>query len=343
MFAERRFLLGVAGAALIVAGLRYAWAYLSPFLVAVLLAAVIEPAVNALHQRWRVGRGTAALLVLAVALVLLAAAAAVVLVNVTSELERLLEALPGAAARLDGAVSRLSSAVERYARGLPRPLDNVAEATIGQASQAAAAAVGAALASLKAAPNVAFLAVVAAVATYFISRDRHRLWAAVLKALPVPWRAPVVRLRDEVFGGVLGMMRAQLTMAGLTGALAIAGLMLVGVPYSWLLGIVAALLDLIPMIGPAIVLAPVALAYAVHGDTWRAMALAGLMLFLFVARQWLEPHLMGAQLGIHPLPMLMAVYAAVQATGAAGFLLGPLALIVVKAFLGAAGGPPGRR
>jgi len=340
--ARQHFLFGIAGAAFIITGLRFAWFYLKPFLLALLLAAVIEPLVQRLHRRLGLGRGASAVLVLSGFLALLLGLMAAIVANVTADLEQLLVALPDLAAQLGEALARGLAVVDHFLQGLPYPLDGVVGLTVEQASQAAAAAARAALASLKGAPGFLFLVMVAGLATYFISRDRHLLWAGVLQALPGPWREPVIRLRDEVFGGVLGMLRAQLILICFTGGVTVVGLELLGVPYSWLLGIFAALLDLVPIIGPGGVVLPVALGYALQGDAVTALGSAALWLGLVLARQWLEPHLLGTQLGLHPLPTLMAVYAAVQLTGAAGFILGPLALIVVKAFFAAAGWPSPR-
>jgi len=323
---------GVAGGLLIVVGLRYAWLYLAPFLIATVLAAIIDPLVNRLQGVAGLGRGGAVIAVLSVFLALWGGLLGVVVVNVTAELERLLADLPRMAGALGEALDQRLQQAEAWRRGLPHPMDELVEAAVGQASQAVAALVGALLGTLRAAPNLAFMIMVAGFATYFISRDRHRLWHAVLEVLPRAWRPAVVRLRDEIFGGVLALLRAQLSLVAVTGTATLLGLALLGVPYSWLLGLGAAVLDLIPMIGPGGVLAPVCLWAAARGDWVTAGGAAAVWLAVVLVRQWLEPHVLGVGLGLHPLPTLMAVYAAVQLTGPAGFVLGPMALVVLKAF-----------
>lgn len=339
---ERRFLLAIVGAVLIFACLRVAWLYLKPFLLALLLAAVIEPLVQWLHQRLGIGRGVSAVLVLSGFMAVLLGGVAWVVANVTADLEQLLLVLPEAAARLGDALTGALAVVERWVEGLPHPLDDAVGLTVDYVSHALAGMARGVLSSLRGAPHFLFLVMVAGLATYFISRDRHVLWAGVLQAVPAPWRSSVVRLRDEVFGGVLGMLRAQLLLVAFTGGVTVLGFEILRVPYSWLLGLAAALLELVPVIGPAGVVLPVALGYALEGEAVTALGLAVMWVALVLARQWLEPHLLGVQLGLHPLPALIAVYAAVQLVGTAGFLLGPLALIVAKAFFAAVDGfaPP---
>ncbi|MBO8141022.1 MAG: sporulation integral membrane protein YtvI [Firmicutes bacterium] len=329
---ERVLVTGLIGSALIAVAFRYAWAYFSPFLVATMLAAVIDPMVNRLHRLGRVGRGPAVVFVLSVCLFGLIGAVALLLVNLAADLERLLGELPRMASALVQAFEALADRADRWMAGLPHPWDHLA-VDAEPLTRWAGAAVNAALAAVRSAPRFLFLLLVSGLATYFISRDRQALWSAVLQVVPVEWRGSVVRLRDEIFGGMLAILRAQLILVCLTGAGAVAGLAITGVPYAWLLGIVAAALDLVPMIGPGGVLVPVSLMYAFRGDVWRAVAVGGLYLLLVVGRQMGEPQIVGTRLGLHPLPTLMAMYAAVQVTGVAGFILGPLVLVVIKAFL----------
>ena len=341
--AHRSLIHALAGGAVIVVALYCAWVYLTPFLIATVLAAIIDPLVNSLERVVRLRRGAAVTLVLSVVLAAMVGTVAFIVANLTAELERLLTDVPLLAARIGSALEAVLDRIDRWFAGLPHPLDDALPLTVEQVAQGATAAVRAAMGAVRGAPNFLFLVMVAGVATYFVSRDRHALWSAVLAGIPRAWRPQVVRLRDEVFGGVLGLLRAQLCLVAVSGGATVVGLLLCGVPYSWLLGLIAGALELVPMIGPGGVLVPVALAYLFHGYLTTAAAVGVLWVVLVLGRQWLEPHVLGAQLGLHPLPTLMAVYAAVQLTGAAGFALGPLALVVVKAFWLVSGWPAGQR
>lgn len=55
------------------------------------------------------------------------------------------------------------------------------------------------------------------------------------------------------------------------------------------------------------------------------------MLFVltYVVREFLEPRLIGAKLGIYPFVMVVVVYVGLYLYGAAGVLLGPVTLLTV--------------
>lgn len=47
-------------------------------------------------------------------------------------------------------------------------------------------------------------------------------------------------------------------------------------------------------------------------------------------RAMLEPRIVGARIGVHPLATLLSVYLGIRFFGAAGFIIGPLVAILVK-------------
>lgn len=321
----------LAAIALVAIVLVYAWSYVAPLLFAAFLAAVIDPYVNRLHGATGLGRGTAVIIVLSAVLVLLLGAFALVIINLVVELERLLAHLPDYTDAVGSIIDGIIAVAEQVFARLPHPLDDMWQFDADQAAQATGSVVKNALGGLTGAPGVMFFIIVAALMTYFVSRDRHLLWGAVLKVLPSEWRRPVVRVRDEIVGGVLGMVRAQLILVTLTATMSVIGLALVGVPYAWGLGMLAGMFDLAPMIGPGGVFVPIAVIYAFSDEATTAIAVVVLWLALVFVRQFIEPHIFSVQLGLHPVTILAAVYIGVQAVGLVGFIIGPLALIVVKA------------
>lgn len=323
-------LAAIAGVAVV---LVYAWPYVAPFLFAIFLAAVIDPYVHRLHTATGLRRGPAVLIVLSVFLVLCLGGLTLVIANLIVELERLLVHVPDYSALVTARVDAVAAKMRQLFAGLPQPLNDVFRFDSEEAARAVTSVVRNAVGGLKAAPQAVFFIIVSGLATYFVSRDRHVLWGAVLNILPPTWRRPLVRIRDEIVGGVLGMVRAQLILVSMTTLLSVVGLALVGVPYAWLLGLVAGIFDLAPVVGPGGVFVPAALVYAFSDEAVMAVKVVVLWLGLVFFRQFLEPHIFSTQLGLHPVTVLAAVYVGGKAMGLAGFVVGPLVLIVVKALL----------
>lgn len=113
--------------------------------------------------------------------------------------------------------------------------------------------------------------------------------------------------------------------------LSICSFLLIGVPYSWTLGALAGLLDLIPMIGPSGVFLPVLAYYGLTGHIHFVVLIAVAWVAVMMARGLIEPQLVSSQVGLHPLTSIAALYLGFRFMGASGLILGPLVMVVCKA------------
>lgn len=196
------------------------------------------------------------------------------------------------------------------------------------------------LAVLLGLPNVLLVAVLAVVAAFFLVRDK-RIVASVLEWLMPPgMRHRLPSLRIEVIRGTLGFLRAQVFLVATTAVTTTMGLLLYGSHYAVLLGLVAGLLDLIPFLGPTALLAPWAAVMFVLGQPVAGLELLVVLAGVALIRQLIEPRLLGAGTGLHPLTALVALYVGIQLFGPIGFVIGPITAVVLKAAARAAGLPP---
>lgn len=125
-------------------------------------------------------------------------------------------------------------------------------------------------------------------------------------------------------------MKAQGIIILVVTLLCTVGLWALGNPYFLLLGIVIGLVDVLPFIGTGTVLIPLSVFLVFRGNFRLAAGYAGLFLLTYIVREFLEPRLLGAKLGIYPFVMVVVVYAGLYLYGAAGVILGPVTLLAVK-------------
>lgn len=125
-------------------------------------------------------------------------------------------------------------------------------------------------------------------------------------------------------------MKAQGIIILVVIALCTIGLWALGNPYFLLLGIVIGLVDVLPFIGTGTVLVPIAVFLLFRGNVRLAAGYAGLFLLTYIVREFLEPRLLGAKLGIYPFVMVVVVYVGLYLYGTAGVILGPVTLLAVK-------------
>ena len=109
------------------------------------------------------------------------------------------------------------------------------------------------------------------------------------------------------------------------------GFFLLRIGYPFLLALLTALLDILPILGVGIILLPFALFSLVTGHVGRGVGLLVLYAAITVIRQIAESHLVGKSLGLHPILMLVSFYVGLGLFGVAGFLLGPAIAMLAKA------------
>lgn len=123
-------------------------------------------------------------------------------------------------------------------------------------------------------------------------------------------------------------LKAQGEIMLLVGVVCVVGLWILGNPYFLLWGLLIGFLDALPVLGVGIVLIPWALIWLIRGQYWLALGYLVLFLVADLVRQFLEPKILGKEIGIHPALMLVSVYGGVFLYGIAGFILGPITVLI---------------
>ena len=138
----------------------------------------------------------------------------------------------------------------------------------------------------------------------------------------------------SAMGGLLHTIgtyvKAQLIIILIIAIICCVGLRISGIPFPYLLGIPAGLLDALPFIGTGVILIPTAIIQLLNGNVGRAIVCIILYIICIVARELLEPKLIGKQLGIYPVILLLSIYAGIQLFGISGIIKGPLGIVIFK-------------
>ncbi len=169
--------------------------------------------------------------------------------------------------------------------------------------------------------------------TYYILVDFGRLRAAVRPYLSAHWAQRIASLGAVFQESVGAWLRGQLLVASILGILTILGFLLIGLPYAFLLGCLAGLLNLLPVLGFWLTFV-LALTAALFSPTPGPMLLktAAVMLGLQVFEgQFLSPRIVGRQLGVKPVVLLLTMLMLSSFMGVLGLLLAAPAIGLARA------------
>ncbi len=158
----------------------------------------------------------------------------------------------------------------------------------------------------------------------------HALIRGAIASVPPSYRRPATRSLTRIVGQLEVWASATLLLMLIVGLMSGIGLWFLKVPNAILFGVIAAIGEGIPTIGPILsALPPVAVALA--DDPQKALWVAVLFLVIQqVENNLLVPFIMGSRLKLHPVSILFFVLALGAVLGLVGALLAVPTAIVTK-------------
>jgi predicted PurR-regulated permease PerM len=157
--------------------------------------------------------------------------------------------------------------------------------------------------------------------TFYILLEGADIKRGIITLFPTLERARVSLVLDRIGAKFGGWLRAQLLLSFSVALPVALGLSLLGIPYPLLLGIVAGIGELIPMVGPTLG-AAVAILVALSQQPWQ---LVGVVIFytivLNVEPHILVPRIMAQVVGLSPILTLVALLTGIKLLGILGGLL----------------------
>jgi len=310
-----------------------AWIVLQRFLSIIILliasflvAYLLIPAVNRLEQGG-VPRLLAVLLIYLIVFGVVTVGVVFLFLPLTTQLTQLLQHLPSYLQAKPGKQSQLAAFLRQ--RGIN--LDSVRAQVTGYVSNAGTTVLGGTLQIVTGIVNtVTNILLILVIAFYFIL-DGRAMHNRAVRLLPAAYRDRwffVEATLNKVLGGYL---RGQLIVAATVGLAAGVGSQLLGVHYAIVIGLLAFLFELIPMIGPVLGAIP-----AVLISLFQAPSPVVWVIIYFIVLQQVEsnlivPRVSGHAVGLHPLAALLALLVGLELGGIGGALLAvPLAGVLYQ-------------
>src|SRR5262245_5601850 len=169
--------------------------------------------------------------------------------------------------------------------------------------------------------------------TFYLLVDADEVFAAIVRLFPRHRRLRVHAVSRQIASKVSAWLVGQLILAAIIGTSSVLWLGLLGIPYFYVLALIAAVGEMIPMVGPILSAIPgIAVAF---GISWKyAVAVAA----LYLAQQQLEanvlvPKMMERQVGLTPVTVMVSLLLGGAVLGIPGAILAvPTAAILQVVF-----------
>jgi predicted PurR-regulated permease PerM len=177
--------------------------------------------------------------------------------------------------------------------------------------------------------------VIGPIMAFYLLVDLPRLQRGAMALVPPARREEIRGLMDRISQAVGGFFRGQLLVALFVGVASSIGLWAVGLPFWLLVGIVAGVFNLVPLIGPFIAGGLAVIIALVGGEPLTALWAALVLLAVQqVDNHLISPNVMSRTVQLHPVVVMLALLVGASFAGLFGMLvIVPLVAVAKIVFL----------
>ncbi len=317
--------------------LSYLPTLLLPFIIAIIIAIIIEPVVVFFETKTKLNRS----LSVAVSLISIIGGfiylISLITTNIMQEISKM---IPQLMEYSDGVAQKIVVAISDFKLfflqlNLPSEMQNTMQnslqnifAIMHKFLESSVNLLAKVLTSL---PQMFIVIMIASVATFFIIKDRALIKAFFLQLIPKNARPKTKNVVTELFKSFLGFIKAYSILITITAIITMVGLKILGVKYVLTIGVIVGLLDILPILGPGTLFIPWIIWEFVAGNTGLGISLIVLYAIVSIVRQFIEPKIIGDNIGLHPLATLFSLYVGLKLGGIIGLFLGPISIVIIMA------------
>jgi predicted PurR-regulated permease PerM len=310
---------------------------LVPFLGVYLLAYLFDPVVTVLDLRFHVPRAISSFFV------------TLLIVSVVALLGLFL--IPEVLTQLDSLGSHLNTNIDQFREwvlsspliGYAMPAEEERQAFVGRIgaslqtysrtwTASIPSSVDEMVRSLGPLLHVAMIALLTPVMLFYMLKDYRRIKTGLVELFPLVGGQRVYLKR---IGRIVGnYLRGQLTISTIGALFVTAGLVLAGVPFALLIGMMAGLLNMVPNLGPFITGVFgvfVALVFGERGLLDVVFVIAVLLGQSLLEQAVLVPRILSHHVGLHPVVILFSLFVFGALMGAIGLFVAVPAMALIAA------------
>lgn len=170
--------------------------------------------------------------------------------------------------------------------------------------------------------------------TFYLLVESSSIFEGFVRFFPYTDRPRIRSAALKISAKVSAWLRGQLMLGGAIGLSGAAGLYLLGVPYFYVLGLIAAFGELIPVIGPVLSAVPAILVAATVSTKTAVFTLIFLVLQQQVESQVLVPKVMGRQVGVSAVGIIVALLIGGALLGVIGAVLAVPTAAIIQVVVG---------
>lgn len=279
-------------------------------------AAALNPFVNKLQDKIK-NRAVSAAIVVVTSVIALFALILPIIVMCYKEIELFISLMPQKAQNLYTFITN----TKLYGKSLSQfiPMDNIANASTNIAQNV----LNQSLNITMGVGQTIFIILALTMFIYYILVDRTYLRNKFLEFFPPDLKEKAGVILYNITSRVGNYVRAQVLSMITVGVMVTLEVALLGIDYPILLGLIAGICEIIPLLGPAIAIAVLAAIAFPLGWTKIVIAVLLFLAIQQISNYVIRPFLFGKFMKLHPINIMVAIFVAEEFLGVWGVILSP--------------------
>ncbi len=321
---------------LLLAALPYIWGITAPFIIGGLLYFLAKP-LNKIFLEKSFPKGLCAFLSLGIISILLFFFLRFVGGKIFQELYAFTQnppqiysrAIEGASAKITGIIEKTQSQstfLSSFVPSLSKVLSEEMAKIVSYISNLL-------ISFAKTLPSLFISAFASIFTTFFLLKDGESIFAFFRKFFGSKLYNGFLAMKQTFLSVAALYLKAQFIIGLIIFSILLLGFLLLRVKYAFVLALLTALLDAVPVFGTGTILIPMALFNFLTQNNSLGWGLCVLYGITLLSRQLCEPKILGKTLGVHPLLAVFSLYAGMKLFGVFGLIFGPFFAIFLKILL----------
>lgn len=165
--------------------------------------------------------------------------------------------------------------------------------------------------------------IAALIIIYYFMADKEEVKNAYMSLFPANMKEKAEEIIETISKKIGGYVIAQIATMTSVGVIMAIGLLLIGVDYAVLLGLISAVLDIVPVVGPAIALIICLITASKSGALTLILICAVFAIAQLAENNFVRPYIFGKFLDLHPLIIYLFLFITAQHLGVVGVIFAP--------------------
>lgn len=340
---KRNFIINVlyfiTVSALIFVAIKYGLIWFMPFVIGFAVASILKPLISFLSEKLHISRKPLSAIVVLLFYAIVVGLLILLGTRLFISMKELFLKLPdmysssiepavyNMFSNIESILGRLDPALVKDIEAITISFSNSLGSVISSVSSTVISSIYSIFSSI---PSFFITVILSIISSFFFTIDYTRITTFIVRQFSPKVRDIIFDVKHYIVGTLFKFIKAYSILMALTFLELSLGFFILRIENGVTIAAIIALLDILPILCTGGILIPWVIIELIRGNVYLALGLATLYMLITVVRNILEPKIVGAQVGMHPIVMLICMFVGVKVFGFIGLFILPAIAIIIK-------------